>query len=185
MHRIVLLGVGCGPKPPAQPEGPPPDRFPPGKEWIMTPPTAEDAFYGVNQASKVQPSLAKTVATQRARDEIARSVSVKVASIVKDFMEQSGIGDAAQALEFSQAVSKGIADVTLEGSIIKDTYFESGAGGTTYYVLVEYPIGRAREMAMDQVRQQAQKEEAQYNEWKAQQGFEGLEKELEKLNGTE
>lgn len=181
---IVLMIVSCGPKPPITLE--PPPGPPCGKEWTMTPPYAEDAYYGVGEANKVSRPLAKRIATQRARVEIAEACSVTVSSLVKDFMEQSGIGTNAQALEFSQAVGKSVASVTLAGSIIKDTCFLTGPGGspTDYWVLVEYPIGKLREMAMDAVRQEAMKEEAMYNEWKANQGFEKLDQELAKLKGN-
>lgn len=190
MKRIVLLSVlslvvfGCGPKPPAQPEAP---ASPPcGKEWVWTPPSAEDAFYGVGNASKATPSLAKQTATHRARVEIAQTCSVEVSSLVKDFMEQSGIGEGAQPLEFSQAVGKSVSTVTLAGSKIKDTCFLTGPGGspTEYWVLVEYPVGKLREMSLDAAKQEAMREEAMYNEWKAEQGFEKLNEELAKLKGN-
>ncbi|MFB0516224.1 MAG: LPP20 family lipoprotein [Candidatus Neomarinimicrobiota bacterium] len=142
--------------------------------WLLEPPAAEGMIYGVGQAKKQNPSLSKKVAAQRARDEIAAAVKIKVESLVKDFMQESGIGERAGALEFTQAVSKGVTDATLTGAMIKETYI---AKDGTYFVLVAYSLDEARRAAIESARQ----EEALWNEFKAEQGFDALERELEKL----
>jgi len=142
--------------------------------WSLERPAAEGILYGVGQARKQNPSLAKKVAAQRARDEVAAAVRIEVESLIKDFMQESGVGERAEALEFTQAVSKGVTDATLTGAIIKETYL---AKDGTYFVLVEYSLDQARRAAIESARQ----EEALWNEFKAEQGFEALERELEKL----
>ncbi|UCH10052.1 MAG: LPP20 family lipoprotein [Fidelibacterota bacterium] len=143
-------------------------------EWTLQRPSMEGFLYGVGQAKKQNPSLAKTVAAQRARDEVAAAVRIQVESLVKDFMQESGVGERAEALEFTQAVSKGVTDATLTGAAIKETYI---AKDGTYFVLVEYSLDQARRAAIETARQ----EEALWNEFKAEQGFEALERELGKL----
>lgn len=143
-------------------------------EWSLMPPVAEGYIYGVGQAKKQNPSLSKKVATQRARDEIAATVKTRVESMIKDFMQESGVGERAEALEFTQSVSKGVTDATLTGSMIKSTY---PAKDGTFFVLVEYSLDEARRAAIESAR----KEEALFNEFKAEQGFEALEAELAKL----
>ena len=143
-------------------------------DWSLERPIAEGIIYGVGQARKQNPSLAKTVAAQRAREEVAAAVKTKVESLVKDFMQESGVGERAEALEFTQAVSKGVTDATLTGSMIKETFI---AKDGTYFVLVEYSLDEARRAAIESARQ----EEALWNEFKAEQGFEALEREMEKL----
>jgi hypothetical protein len=143
-------------------------------EWVMQRPVMEGMIYGVGQAKKQNPSLAQKVAAQRARDELAASIKVQVESLVKDFMQESGIGERAEALEFTQAVSKGVTDATLTGAIIKEMY---QAKDETWFVLMEYSLDQARRAAIESARQ----EEALWNEFKADQGFDDLERELEKL----
>ena len=143
-------------------------------QWALERPAVEGIIYGVGQARKQNPSLAKTVAAQRAREEVAAAVKIKVESLVKDFMQESGVGERAEALEFTQAVSKGVTDATLTGSMIKETFI---AKDGTYFVLVEYSLDEARRAAIESARQ----EEALWNEFKAEQGFEALERELDKL----
>lgn len=136
-------------------------------EWFLMPPTAEDAFYGVGMAKKQNPSLAKKVATARARTEVSSSINVKVSSMVKDFMQESGLGETAQALEFSESVTKQVTENSLQGSVIKDAYV---AKDGTIYIIVEYSLSQVKENALNA----ANREEAMYNEFKASQAFEEL-----------
>lgn len=142
--------------------------------WAHTRPIMAGMIYGVGQAKKQNPSLAKKVAAQRARDEVAAAVKIKVESLMKDFMQESGIGERAGALEFTQYVSKGVTDATLVGAIIKETY--KGKDGT-FFVLVEYSLEDAHRNAVESARQ----EENLWNEFKADKGFDALEAELAKL----
>ncbi len=143
-------------------------------DWAMERPVVEGFVYGVGQATMQNPSLAKTVAAQRAREEVAAAMNIKVETLVKDFMQESGVGERAEALGFAQSVSKGVTDATLNGAMIKETYL--GRDGT-YFVLVEYSLDDARQAALDSARQ----EEALWNEFKADQGFEALEREISRL----
>ena len=142
--------------------------------WFLVPPTTEDALYGVGQAKKQNPSLARQAATARARTEISQAVNVKVSSMLKDFMQESGVGDNAQALEFTESVTKQVTDNSLQGSVVKEAYV---AKDGTMFILVEYPLASMRQDALNA----AKKEEALYNEFKARQGFDALEQEIEKL----
>ena len=144
-------------------------------DFFVNPPTSEDKFYGVGTAKKQNPSLAKKTATARARDEISQAVQVKVNNMLKDFMQESGVGENAQALEFTESVSKQVSSQTLAVSkIIKTEVAKDG----TFYVLVEYALQDAVDASVSEARNQ----EALYNEFKARQGFEALEKELNSLN---
>ena len=157
---IVLMVSGCGSTAP---------------KFFLNPPVDEDAFYGVGTAKKQSQSLSKKAATARARDEIAQAVSVKVNNMLKDFMQESGVGDNAQALEFTESVSKQVSSIALKGSKIIETNM---AKDGTFYVLVKYGLQNAIDASVNE----AKKEEALYNEFKAKQGFDALEKELAKLD---
>ncbi len=141
-------------------------------KWSLERPAVEGIIYGVGQARKQNPSLAKKVAAQRARDEVAAAVKIKVESLVKDFMQESGVGERAEALEFTQAVSKGVTDATLTGCMIKETYI---AKDGTYFVLVEYSLDEARRAAIESAR----KEEALLKKFTSKQGFDALQQRIE------
>ncbi|SVD13290.1 uncharacterized protein METZ01_LOCUS366144 [marine metagenome] len=126
--------------------------------------TAEDAFYGVGFAKKQNPALAKKAAAARARTEISEAVKIQVSSMLKDFMQESGIGESAQALEFTESVTKQVTSNSLSGSVIEDTYFSNDG---SVWVLVSYSLDNTRKSAANA----ASKEEALYNEFKASQAF--------------
>ena len=132
--------------------------------------TAEDAYYGVGMAKKKTPSLSKRTAANRARTEISEIVKVSIASMFKDFMQESGIGETAQALEFTESVTKLVTSNTLQGSVPEDTYF---AKDGTVWVLVSYSLDGVRENSLTAAKSAA-REEALYNEFKASQAFKEL-----------
>ncbi len=143
-------------------------------DWAMNRPSMEGMVYGVGRDKKQKPSLAKNVAAQRARDEVAAAVKIRVESLVKEFMQESGVGERSEALAFTRSVGRGVTDATLVGAMIKETYI---ARDGTYFVLVEYSLDQARRKAIETARQ----EEALYNEFKSEVGFDELEAELNKI----
>ena len=168
---ILMVLVGCaGPRSGSTEERDSRDVPP----WTINSPTAEDAFYGVGQAKKQNPSLSRQTATARARAEISAAVNVKVSSMLKDYMSERGWGDNAQAIEFSESVIKQVSSNALEGAIIKETYT---AKDGTVFVLVEYSLASTRQDGLNA----AKNDEALYNEYKAREGFESLDREIEKL----
>jgi len=154
-------------------------------DWTVNPPSAEDGVYGSGLAKMNQPAMSKTTADQRARQEVVQAIEVKVSSMVKDFMQQSGIGDAGQALQFSQSVSKGVSSHVLNGcKILKRKVCPDG----TWHSLALWPIGNANELKKEidnKAKNLVKNEQALYNEFKAKNGFEDLQKELDKLDFTE
>jgi hypothetical protein len=154
-------------------------------DWTVNPPSAEDGVYGSGLAKMNQAAMSKTSADQRARQEVVMAIEVKVQAMVKDFMQQSGIGDAAQSLQFAQSVGKGISSRVLQGcQIVKRKVCPDG----TWHSLALWPIGNANELKQEinnQAKKQIKNEYALYNEFKAKNGFEELQKELDKLDFTE
>ena len=144
-------------------------------KWFLKMPESADILYGVGSAKKQNPSLARKTATARARDEIGQAVEVKVTNLMKDFMQESGIGENAQATEFSQSVSKQVTATSLQGSTIKEAYM--GKDGTMY-ILVEYSLDSARQAALAE----AKKKEADFHKLEAQKGFDELEEVLRNMD---
>ena len=154
-------------------------------DWTVNPLSAEDGIYGTGFAKMNQPAMSKTTADQRARQEVVMAIEVKLQAMVKDFMQQSGIGDAAQSLQFAQSVGKGISSHVLHGcKIVKRKVCPDG----TWHSLALWPIGNANELKKEinnQAKNSIKNEYALYNEFKAKNGFEELQKELDKLDFSE
>ncbi len=175
MKRITVLSIiglffiiGCGPKPPVQPY------------WVPIHSPAEDAFYGVGQSSKKSPTLSKKAATERARTEIAGQIEAKVSYMLKDFLEQRGLGKDSDALEWTQYVGKTVSSLTIKGSVVKDGWFDDRK--REYWICVEYPIGEARQLTREKARQDLLQREALRQKLEAQKALDDLDKEIEKMN---
>jgi hypothetical protein len=82
-------------------------------------------------------SLARTAAMARGRTEIARSLGVKVRSMLKDYQATTTggaeFGEAASDEQHVVDVSKQITDISLTGTEIQDTWISNSG---TYYTLM-------------------------------------------------
>lgn len=182
----MLLVVSCAAQKPKAPEKPagPPQCVP---EWVENPVTAEDGVYGYGNAKMQTSNLSKTAADSRARDEVVRSIQVKVNNMIKDFSAQYGPDEGGQLLGTFETVSKQVASYVLTGcKIVKRKVCPDG----TWHSLAQWPIGQADQLKKelkDRTKNSLKNEEALYNQFKAKQGFEELDKEIDKLDltGTE
>ena len=148
--------------------------------WYLNPPKFDDKFVGVGDALRPQFSLSKQVATERARVEVARAVETTVNSSLNDHMQASGMGMEAGATEFTESVSKSLVSTTLKGCAIEKTEIFKDR----VFVMVTYDANKAREEAKAAAREIAKNEEALYNEFKARQAFESLDKAIDRMKGS-
>ena len=146
-------------------------------DWYLNPPKYEDRFVGVGDAHRPQMSLSKSQATARAMAEVSRALETKMSTMVKSFLQASGVGTDASALEFTEDVTKSVSSTTLKGCTIDKTEIKKGR----VFVLVTYDASEARMQAKEATRNAAKKQEALYNEFKAKQGFEALDKEIDSM----
>jgi len=167
---LMLLVFNCGPEKPKAKMGDIP-------EWYLNPPQAEDAIYQAGDALKMSMALAKDAADARARDAIARTIEVKVSNMMKDFMQQSGMGQEAEALEFTSSVSKQVASTVLKGCKIVKREMKTEGSQFHGYSMAEYNLNTLVQETLNEAR----KQKALYNEAKANLSFEDLEKEIGKL----
>jgi hypothetical protein len=172
MIPLALMLVDCGGKPKAKMNDIP--------EWYLNPPKAEDAIYEAGDAAKQSMSLAKESADARARDAIARTLEVKVSNMLKNFMQQSGLGEDAEALEFTSSVSKQVANTVLRGCQIVKREMKTEGSQYHAYSLAEYNLNSLIQETLDEARRQ----KALYNEAKANLSFDELEEEINKLEAV-
>jgi hypothetical protein len=93
-------------------------------------------------------------------------------------MQESGIGETAQALEFTESVTKQVTSNSLQGSVIEDTYF---ANDGSVWVLVSYSLDNTKQNALNAAKA-ANREEALYNEFKASQSFKEMDTAVQSLD---
>jgi len=170
----LLLFFGCAgskPKPVTNKDLP---------EWYLNPPKYDDKFVGVGDALRPQFSLSKQVATERARVEVARAVETTVNSSLNDHMQASGMGMEAGATEFTESVSKSLVSTTLKGCTIEKTEIFK----ERVFVMVTYDAKKARDEAKASARVLAKKEESLFNEFKARNAFDSLDKAIDRMKGS-
>ena len=117
MPRIIYLSlllviIGCsGTKPPLDSKD-----FP---DWYLNPPTFDGKYVGVVDAARPQISLAKSVATMRAKAEISNAIKSSVTNEVKQYMDASGIGTEARAVSYSQEVQTLLSSNVIKAVLLK------------------------------------------------------------------
>lgn len=147
-------------------------------DFVLNPPSQTGVLFGTGISEQASPQLAKETADLRAKKEIAKILSQKVSNLMKDFMGQAAMGDAAEVTEFVQSVTKAVTDVELVGCIIEKREFIGGK----MYSLAKYPLDDSmRKMIRDIVNKDLTSREALLSEFRAKKGFEDLDKELQKL----
>lgn len=167
---VLIFMAGCSGTRPATKKGMP--------EWYLNPPKFEDRFVGVGQAQKQSVSIAKNIATKRAMAEISSQIESKITQIIKDFMSQSGIGEGAEVLEFTEIVTKTTSQNVLKGIVVDRTDVMNG----TVFVMVTYDASTAAQAAMKTTRDAAKRETALYNEFNAQNAFDAMDREFQNMD---
>ena len=141
-------------------------------EWYLNPPVADEQIYGVGMADMANLSTGRNVAISRARDDIARQISVTVESSLTDYAQEAGAGRGRDVVQFVETISRQITSVTLEGSRAEEVVV---ADDGTVYALVTLPTALLREAAN---REFTRNEGAAFAEFKAGEAVAALDRAL-------
>ena len=141
--------------------------------WYMDRTCEEGYLCGFGLANKANPGLAIKIATQRARADLVEQINVRVQSMVRDHMEESGVSGQSVATEYTEAIGKSVADQSLQGSSADEQCMLSD---NTVIVRVVWN----KTVAVEATAAAAKKEEAMYSKFLGEQAFERLENEIEK-----
>lgn len=142
-------------------------------EWYLNPPVAEDAIYGVGSAKMSYLDMSRTVALSRARDDVARQVTVAVQNAIKDYAQEAGADGKTQTIQFTETVSKQSANISLKGCRTEEVI---QGKDDTIFALVVYPIDQLKEESHSQFQRN---EAAAWAEFNAREAERWLDDELE------
>jgi hypothetical protein len=175
---LLLALVGCGKTMKKIDNDRLEEEYQHAPDWVLAQVDAE-TFSAVGSAhiGKGGIQFARTEALANARSELARQVSVKVRGLVNTFAQQTGIGDDQTLDAFSKQVSKLVTDETLAGSREKDTWISPSSD---IYVLAVLEPAVVQETVRRQVISGYQQDSARWQEFKARNGNEELDAEIEK-----
>ncbi len=147
--------------------------------FVLNPPIEPGKLYGTGIAKKENPQLAKDVADLNAKTEIAKILGQQIANLTKQFMQESGV-NAAEATEFSESVTKSVTNQNLIGCQIVKREFENGSMYSLACLNLTDP--EVKKYVADAVTKSLAGKDALLSEFRAKQGFEDLDKELDKLS---
>ena len=120
--------------------------------------------------------FAKTEALANARDELARTLSVKVNNMFKNFTQTTGIGDAETVDKVSANISRQVASQMISGSRQIDGWVSPC---NDLHVLLVIDAEQTKEVIQQQVQTSLKNEQALWQQFQAKKGFEELDKYME------
>ena len=174
-----LLLAGCGG---SKTQGPGPKNTSDMPDFVLNPPKQAGVLFGTGIAEQQSQQLAKETADLRARKEIASVLSQKVSTMLKDYLGQAGVGSNAEVTELAQSVTRAMSDVELVGVTIEKREYINGK----MYSLAKYPLDDSmKKLVNDAVNKSLSSKEALLSQFRAKQGFEELDKQLDKMKASE
>lgn len=177
---IVLLAVlvaasiiGCASGPAPEAEAKPADSNLP--DYVLNPPLATDAIYGVGYAKQSSLPLAIKVAEANARADIAAQLEATIQAAVISYAQEAGVDDNTQVISFAESITRQITDTTLSGAMTKNrTPMDDGG----VWVLMVYGKDSLIESFEEVAEEFERNEDAAFAEFKAAQALEKLDYQL-------
>lgn len=141
-------------------------------DFVLNPPVATDAIYGVGYAQQSTLPLSIKVAEANARADIANQIEAQIKSAVTSYAQESGVGNDTQVIEFAETITRQVTDTTLSGAITKQRApMEDGGVWILMVYSKESLLGSFEEAAESFERNEG----AAFAEFKAAQALEKLE----------
>ncbi|MBI9102941.1 MAG: LPP20 family lipoprotein [Spirochaetales bacterium] len=142
-------------------------------DFVLNPPTADDAFYGVGYGNQSTLQLSKTISMTNARADIARQIETSIQAAVVSYAQESGVDGDTQTISFAESITREITDTTLSGAT-PERFEQDSDGGV--WVLLSYPKQNLMAAAEESF---VRNENAAFGEFKAQQALAALDAQLE------
>jgi hypothetical protein len=149
--------------------------------WFLNPPQDEHSVYAAGTATSADLQLAMDKSILNAKRTIADSIKGLLSSKMKQFIDESGSGeDNVLTNEASKVIINLITEANVAG--YKQADAKVLAQGKQYraYVLLQYPIGKANKVLVDQVK----KNRVLEGKLRATKAFKDLEEEIKRARGS-
>jgi hypothetical protein len=174
--------AGCGGSKETAPTGMG-DEFANAPEWVLNP-VVEGKLAAVGSAKIGAAGLqfARTEAAANGRDELARTISVKVNNLVKNFTQVTGVGDDQTAEKVSVQVSKQVASQVLNGSTQRGLW---KSPSNELFMLMVLDSEAVKNAVKNNVQTSYKNDKALWQQFQAQKANQELDKEVEKAFGDQ
>lgn len=180
----VLMMSGCTPQPESVVAQAPSQislEFDGAPAWVLDP-SVEGAICAAGSA-KVGPaglSFAITEATGNGRDDLARQIQVNVTNMLKNFTQQTGVGDQAVVDKVVANVSKQLSKQNLSGSKASKKWISKT--GTLWVLVVMPDPSKTIAAVKEAVKSSYQNDAALWQQFQAKKAQDELDSSLEKLD---
>ncbi|WP_020611596.1 LPP20 family lipoprotein [Sediminispirochaeta bajacaliforniensis] len=144
-------------------------------DYVLNPPTATDAIYGVGYAKQSSLPLAIKVAEANARADIAAQLKATIQAAVISYAQEAGVDDNTQVINFAESITRQITDTTLSGAVTQNrTPMEDGG----VWVLMIYSKDSLVNSFEEVSKEFERNEDAAFAEFKADQALQKLDYQL-------
>lgn len=143
--------------------------------WYLAPPKDDLSLYAAGTATSADLQMAVDKATLTGKRVVADRLKSLLSAKMKDFASESGAGEDARVLsEVERVTTNVVTEANMAGYQLAKT--EVKPQGTQYraYVLVQYPLGAANKVLVDQTR----KNEVLDAKLRASKAFQDLEQDI-------
>lgn len=135
-------------------------------DFVLNPPVAEDAVYGVGFANQARQDQSISVAKTRARADIAKQLEVQIQSAMTDYFQEAGMAENSQTIQFVESITREITDKKLNNTtVVKIAPMEDGG----IWVLISYSKAAAVAALEETANTFVRNDEAAYSEFKARE----------------
>lgn len=144
--------------------------------WYLAPPSDDTSLYAPGTATSADLQFAVDKAVIGAKRSLADRINSRLSSKLKEFLSESGAADDAKAMIESERVTKNlITEVNLSGYQVTEKTVTPAGSQFRAYVLVQYPLGQANRLLLDQIR----KSDLLENKVRASKAFQELEQDID------
>jgi hypothetical protein len=145
-------------------------------DWFVNVPNDPNYLYAATTATSTQMDMALLNSKSEADNDLAGQIQTRVNSMFKRFREEVGVGEDADMMAMSTAVSKAIVSESLQRASTRQQEVRQEGKLYRTYILKELPIGEVQSATLDKIKSQKD----MYTRFRASQGFKELEAEVEK-----
>ncbi len=174
---VALFAVSCASAP--EPAPAPVVKAEPAKsnlpDFVLNPPLATDAIYGVGFAKQSTMALSIKVAETNARADIASQIQTTIQEAITSYAQEAGVDDNTQLISFVETITRQITDQTLSGASPKSRVPMDDGG---VWVLMVYGKEALVDSFEDVANEFERNEDAAFAEFKASQAIDKLDYQL-------
>ena len=146
-------------------------------KWCLNPPISDFTLTACGAGESASMNMARNRAILDAKRQLADSIDSEISSRMEDFLKSTGMDANEQVKQASEIVTK---NTTIQAKLIGYKQTKTDAismnGKYQFYVLIEYPIGKANQALLNQIK----KDEVLSTQKDADKAMAELEAEIEK-----